>query len=731
VHRDADAAARALAAAFEAAAAPLDGGAAAAWEEPAEPASGVAAIPEPAVDPASDVDTAYEDRPGQRELAGQIADALERGGVLLAEAPTGIGKSLAYLLPAVLYALEHDARIVIATCSRSLQDQLFERDLPAVLEAAKLEVRCTRLKGKQNYVCPHALESGEAEGAAEGEVLEALRAWAAVDPDGDLDRFECDDPETFRRLRARVGADPGACTPATCRRGRECFWLRARREAQQARVLVVNHALLAVSGEIDGLLPEFDAVIVDEAHRLEGVLLSQLARRASLGRIEELLRLVGRGATARRGGGLAARLRRFALPLLVRDPGAELRAQRFAEDLDALLVRASEMRDAASALFDGLAPRDPGHEVYGARERYRRAADLLPAGLEPLEAVLVHARALARTLESLASATTATEPGSASEDLAAELEQLAGRWNALAEDLEILGDPSRPDWVYWRTAGRGGVELHGAPIEAGPHARRLVFERCRAAVLTSATLSAGGDLSFVAGRLGLGERWGVPYEPVLHPSPFALERQMRAWIHDHVGDEATVVSEVVAELHRVTGRNLLVLFTSHERLRRARMLLLGRLPAGSRMMAQEWDGTASVLSGRFRAERGAILLGVQSLWEGVDFPGGALEILVVAKLPFAVPDEPWVEARGERLRDQGRDPFRDDAVPEAVLRFRQGVGRLIRRADDRGVLVVCDPRLAGASYRKPFLRALGVEPRRESDARTLAADAARFLEGAE
>ena len=148
------------------------------------------------------------------------------------------------------------------------------------------------------------------------------------------------------------------------------------------------------------------------------------------------------------------------------------------------------------------------------------------------------------------------------------------------------------------------------------------------------------------------------------------------------------------------------------------------------MLAQDWDGTASVVSDRFRSSRGAILLGVQSLWEGVDFPGDALEILVVAKLPFSVPGEPWVEARGERLREQGRDPFRDDALPEAVLRFRQGVGRLIRRASDRGVLVVCDPRLETASYRRTFLAALAVPPDPRRDARTLALEAARFLDQA-
>ncbi|HUK63740.1 MAG TPA: helicase C-terminal domain-containing protein, partial [Dongiaceae bacterium] len=272
-----------------------------------------------------------------------------------------------------------------------------------------------------------------------------------------------------------------------------------------------------------------------------------------------------------------------------------------------------------------------------------------------------------------------------------------------------------------------GVELHGAPIEVGEHAHRLVLGRARAVVLTSATLSAGGDFRFVAERLGLGEQRGLPYHAVSYPSPFPLERQMRVFVHAGGDDEAESVARLVTALAAATERNQLVLFTAHERLRRARARMLGRLPAGATLLAQEWDGPAGLVSERFRAGRGTILLGVQSLWEGVDFPGEMLEILIVTKLPFAVPDDPLVAARGERLAERGLDPFRHDAVPEAVLRFRQGAGRLIRRSDDRGVLVVCDPRLTTASYRRPFLAALPVEPERLDDPGRLAAEAARFL----
>ncbi len=674
----------------------------------------------------------YEERAVQRQLALDIARVVEQGGVLLAEAPTGVGKSLAYLLPAVLHASGGERRVVVATCTRSLQDQLFERDLPALLEAVDLRLPCARLKGKQNYLCPRALQQADGRGPEENETLDELRRWAAADEEGDLDRFPASDPEAMRRLRGRLGADPHACTMLTCRKGRECYWVRARRVAAQARVVHHHHALLAISGEVEGLLPDFDVLVVDEAHRLEGVLLGQLEVAVSRNRIEEVLRLVGTGR--RRGGrpvsspgnpaGLLARVRGFALPLFTAEKGSA-RAER--EEVDALADRVTQAREDAERFFAAIEPRGERHEVYGARERYHSALELLGRDLEPLEAILSHCNRFARSLHLLAEDIEVLRAGETADDLVGELEQVGGRFAQLGADLGHLAEATHRDWVYWRSAGGRGVELHGAPVSVGDHARRLVIGRARAAFLTSATLSTGGDFGFLAERLGLGESRGLPYETASYPSPFPLARQMKVFVYEGGGGEAEAVSEVVAALALATGRNQLVLFTAHERLRRVRERLLSSLEASGPLLAQEWDGPASLLAERFRLERGAVLLGVQSLWEGVDFPGEALEILVVAKLPFSVPDEPLVEARGERLREQGLDPFQHDAVPEAVLRFRQGVGRLIRRSDDRGVLVVCDPRLVTASYRRSFLESLPVAPERTSDARLLAAGAARFL----
>ncbi len=673
----------------------------------------------------------YEERHAQRALAADVADTIERGGILLAEAPTGVGKSLAYLLPAVITALEEGQRVVVATCTKSLQDQLFERDLPALLEALGVSVACARLKGKQNYLCPPALDTAEGRDERERAEIDTLRGWASEDPDGDLDLYPARDAEVWRRVRPRVAADPVSCSGATCRRGRECFWVRARRQAAQAQLLVVNHALLALSGEAEGLLPEFDVLIVDEAHRLEGVLLAQLERSVSRNRFEEALRVIGSGRRTRGGegtrGGLAARLRGLLSPLL------EAKASEAFELAVARLVeKVGDTRPDVERFFDAIEPAGPRDGPYGVRERYADTRQLLGADLAPLETLHVHCEELARTLRTLAAHTSGAlgrgDAQASVEALVADLEHAAATWEVLDRDLLALAEASGKGWVHWRTASAGrGAELHGAPIEAGDHAHRLVIGRARAVVLTSATLSAGGDFRFVADRLGLGETRGVPYRAVSYPSPFPLERQMKVYVHAGGPDEAEAVARLVAALARVTERNQLVLFTAHERLRRARERLLALLPAGTTLLAQEWDGPASLVSERFRGGRGTVLLGVQSLWEGVDFPGEMLEILIVTKLPFAVPDDPLVEARGERMAERGLDPFRHDAVPEAVLRFRQGVGRLIRRADDRGVLVVCDPRLGSASYRKPFLASLPVAPERLDDPGELAAHAARFL----
>src|SRR6185503_10780895 len=341
----------------------------------------------------------------------------------------------------------------------------------------------------------------------------------------------------------------------------------------------------------DGLLPPYDVLIVDEAHRLESVLSSQLERAVSRHRIEELLRLTGTFSGGRRGAGLLARVRAFAMPLLVDPPARE----RLLAELERLDARAEATRGDADALFTRLAvatgARDGG---YARRVRHHDMEGLLGRDLQPLEVVLEHARTFADVLRRAATGVQVADDGGAgrgdaSTELVAELETVSARWMSVHDDLAAIADAGDRDWAYWRSqAAQSRVaELHGAPVWVGEHSRRLVASGPRAAVLTSATLSAGGDFSWAADRLGLGDDYGAPYSTLTVPSPFPLEQQMRVYVlsqhsqtHGSAADEAEAIAVTVAEISRIARRNTLVLFTAHERLRRAHARLRTLLPAG-------------------------------------------------------------------------------------------------------------------------------------------------------
>jgi Rad3-related DNA helicase len=299
--------------------------------------------------------------------------------------------------------------------------------------------------------------------------------------------------------------------------------VRARRRAASARLLIVNHALLARAGESDGLLPEYDLLVVDEAHRLEGVLLAQLERSVSRHRFEEALRLLG-SRRGPRAGGLLARARGLALPLFAEGDRADL-----SERLDQLTRRIGEAREVLEGFFAAVEPRGARHALYGARERYRSGAELMGRDLGPLEALLNVCASFASGLTRVGEAVGAIAPrgsdaGSLEEELRSELEQAAGLWSGLGADLEHVAEAADRDWVYWRTAGGRGVELHAAPVAVGDHARQRLFGRATAVVLTSATLAADGDFEFTAERLGLGERHRMPYQAISYPSPFPARR---------------------------------------------------------------------------------------------------------------------------------------------------------------------------------------------------------------
>ncbi len=678
----------------------------------------------------------YEARDAQLAFARDVLGTLERGGVLLAEAPAGVGKSLGYLVPALVWSRIERSPVVISTHTKQLQSQLTDVDLPLLSEIFDPAPRVVRLKGKSNYVCPRRWRLFVAEHKRRGtratRAEEAVADWFGATATGDLDELDLGAHAGGPALRSRIACEPTFCNANACRPGGDCPWRRARRQAGSAEVVIVNHALL-VSGLPSGnVLPPFRALIVDEAHHLDSVLTSQSTVRQSQGRLETLLA----GMAGERPG--QANL----LTTVVAATEGRLTASLHGElrgETERLVALGPPLREAGQAFFAQVASSLTGHDGndgYDPRARFRLTEEIVQGAFDPLERLFALGQDGDERWRSLLSVLGRAEGSPEIEELAGDVAGVAGQWQAWLATLRFVTDPRDGEFVHWRAGARAeNAEIAAAPVTIARRVREQILPELTALVLTSATLTAGGSFRYLRERLGLAEDIAFEVSENVYPSPFDFQRQLAAWAlspgpggGDDVVPDASPAG-VVELLARRLGRNTLVLFTSHRELRAAAKHLRARLGEDVPIWAQEVDGTAVELARRFRDARGSVLLGTASFWEGVDFPGEALEVLVVTRLPFSVPTDPLVEARCERIEAEGESSFARAMVPEAVLRFRQGIGRLVRRRSDRGVIAILDPRILRRGYGVHFRRGLPVVLRQAADANDLAEQAAAFLEG--
>ena len=589
----------------------------------------------------------YEPRPEQAALAQEVADALARGQHLLAEAGTGTGKSLAYLIP----ALEAGTRVVVATATKALQEQLLTKDVPSAAAALGREVRCAVLKGRHNYLCRKSLHGLEllAGSAAlfrtteDARAFEELRSWIETTEAGDRAELPFEPTATLWE-ELSVGAD--RCRGRRCPFASTCFSEAARERAGEADLVIANHALyfadLALRQRSEGVgvgvLPDHEAVVFDEAHRLEESAAAWFGGRVSLPGLRQLARDVER---------------------LCREEGRAPPARALAE-LDRLGERVIAL----------LAP--------AAGRRRLTERDIAVA----LDAALALAEGLAELADAMAGS---GEDGDA----------LARRVLAVADDVETCLAVDEPDRVSWSEP----AALAWAPVDVSAILRESLWERPVTAVLVSATV----EPVFLRRRLGLNDAREVRY-----PSPFDYREQALLYLPRRLPEPRApgyyaVLAEEVAALCALSRGRALVLTSSYRALNELAGRLAGRLPY---TVLCQGDAPRERLLERFRDEVDSVLLATSTFWQGVDVQGEALSLLVIDKLPFAAPGDPLVEARCERIVQDGGDWFSDYALPAAVLQLRQGFGRLIRSHSDRGVVAILDPRLRTRAYGRRFLDSL-------------------------
>lgn len=657
---------------------------------------------------------AFEDRQGQRDMAAHVADAYNDGGVVLLEAGTGIGKSFAYLVPALVWARANGERTVVSTNTINLQEQLVGKDLPLLRDALANESHTPTfalLKGWRNYLCLARLGTAVAgqQSLLEPEKLEellGLSEWASRTADGTLGDLVV---QPSSEVWDEVAAEPDLCTRLRCPHFDPCFLFKAKRAAAEADVVVVNHHLLAADLAVRGaqenwdeaaVLPPYQRLVLDEAHHLEDVAANHLG--ASVG-TRGVRRLLGR--LERNGKGL--------LPTL----SHELKTQ-----MD-LLSRAS-LDMLTQRLLPALADARRGSEAMFLRMHalleasgspYRLDADFVKApiwaaGLSAeLDGVLGAFRRMRDDVETIADRMSQTELNERRTQILGELRGVVRRLEAVSDSLNQTLRPAPGGAPTVRWIERAGVKgqqlaLAAVPLDLAPVLRETLFDRVKTVVMTSATLAAGGEFDFLESRVGL----SLPPTPVtvreILPSPFNYPEQCLFGVpndlpdprEDEAAHDACVV-RAITELAWASDGGMFALFTSHAALRRAAVELRATLPPRWPILVQGERGRDLLLR-RFREAGNAILLGTDSFWEGVDVPGRALRVLLLCKLPFKVPSEPLTAARLERLAEQGEDGFMGYLLPHAALKLKQGFGRLIRTRTDAGVVILLDRRVVVKRY---------------------------------
>jgi ATP-dependent DNA helicase DinG len=609
-------------------------------------------------------------RPQQLAMAEAVAEAIANRTVLVAEAGTGTGKTFAYLVPALLYG----GKVIVSTGTKTLQDQLFQRDLPLVRAVLGAPVTLAVLKGRANYVCHHHLERTAAEGRltsrADARYLPKIVAFSRASENGD--RGELADVPDDATIWPQVTSTRDNCLGANCHWHSECFVLKARKAALEADVVVVNHHLFFADVMLrdEGLaelLPACNTIVLDEAHQLPETATLFFGEQVGAGQLAELAR------------------------------DAEVAARTGAREVPELPDAAAGVGPAIRGLRLALGD-TPGKLAQRAAAEREGVAEALAALAAALDRLATELGLFAERSEDLGNCARRATEASA----------LLARWQSGLVGHGTPAEPGTPVWIRWVDVTAQGFQLHASPLSVADVFAREVAASGRAWIFTSATLAVDRDFSLYLNELGLTDArtgcWDSPFDYGAQ----ALLYVPRGLPPPNSREHTEAVIDVALPVLRASGGRAFLLFTSLRALHVARERLaaaIEREELGWTLLAQG-EGARTELLTRFRELGNAVLLGSASFWEGVDVPGNALSVVVIDKLPFAPPDDPLLAARLEHLRAAGGNPFFEVQVPQAAIALKQGAGRLIRTETDRGVLVICDPRLVDKPYGRRIWKSL-------------------------
>ncbi len=654
----------------------------------------------------------YEYRPQQIAMLEAVADAFSNGRHFLIEAGTGTGKSMAYLIPAAYWSLKNNLRVVISTNTINLQEQLINKDIPDLINAADLNLRATVVKGRSNYLCLRKFENFYRRGpqnADEARLLAKLLIWLQFTETGDRAELNLNNPSD-RDIWNTLSAEDSGCTAENClkRMGGRCPFYRVRQAAQSAHLLIVNHALLLADVATGNrVLPEYDYLIIDEGHHLEEAITNALSFELTPYDVERVIQELGSP-----NFGLLGRVMDMMTQCF--SPSDQGSINFLVQEATDLAFRIDTLiRDFFASIDKFFYDLREGEEIglYSLQERILNAHRSQPnwynieTSWDELEKVFLNILETLKKIQQAIAEYIECILG-IDEDLYTDTTNLINEVNEILENIHALVFQPNPDMIYWIEIknNHGYICLHAAPLHVGSLVKKYIWNEKTSVVLTSATLTTAKDFQYIRERLQADAT-----EELAVGSPFDYETSTLLYLASDIPEpsdryayqrevEKCIINTCIASQGRA-----LVLFTSYDQLRRTSQAISPALSNEDIVIYEQGEGaSAHSLLDNFRLAEKAVLLGTRAFWEGVDIPGEALSVLIIAKLPFDVPTDPIISARSETFED----PFYQYSLPEAILKFRQGFGRLIRTKHDRGVVIILDKRIQSKRYGKLFLDSL-------------------------